>query len=250
MKAIPKNDRYRRAVELLFLIYLLVIVFPYDLFIHDSQWQETIRILVFIIYLVFFVYYAQREGIQRPKFKRWQIAWLWVLPTFLICGSNMIYLAISNRPLNPLNHQVFWFSLPLVTLLVVMEELIFRGLLIDNVYMSKSPLYAVLMSSIIFGLFHLLNLFSNTNILAVLIQVLYSFVLGIVCATAYVITKNFLFPIAIHVAFNVLNNQLYPLLVSADPDWLYYVINGAIGVVVLGYCIWLLMRRYPKTMID
>lgn len=73
----------------------------------------------------------------------------------------------------------------------VMEELLFRGLLLRRTEKMAGPLWAMLLSALLFGLFH-----GN------LTQGLAAFLLGVFLGTAYVCTDSLLVPVLMHAAAN------------------------------------------------
>lgn len=75
----------------------------------------------------------------------------------------------------------------------VMEELVFRKFIIDRIR-PYGEILAVLFSGITFGMFH-----GNFY------QLFYSAAIGIVLAFVYIRTKNILFPILLHCAFNTVS---------------------------------------------
>lgn len=76
------------------------------------------------------------------------------------------------------------------------EEILFRGYILKNFLYSFNPSVALLVSALIFVLFHGLN--PNINILG-LINL---FLAGILLGISYTYTKNLWFPIALHFSWN------------------------------------------------
>jgi membrane protease YdiL (CAAX protease family) len=87
-----------------------------------------------------------------------------------------------------------WFlgfssPLQLLTLLGVMlllgfvEEGIFRGVLFYGLSTKLTPLFTVLVSALIFGLFHFVNLFTGAEFIATIYQVIHAFAMGFLYAS-------------------------------------------------------------------
>lgn len=86
----------------------------------------------------------------------------------------------------------------------IMEELIFRKLLIDRVK-PFGELQACLLSGLIFGLFH-----GNFR------QFFYAAVIGAVFAYVYCKTNNILYTIGMHMGINILGSVITPYFLSAE----------------------------------
>jgi len=81
------------------------------------------------------------------------------------------------------------------------EEFLFRGviqsLLLEKHAHKRNGIFkAVFTAALIFGLFHLINLFKNDNVLAVLIQVVYATIIGFFFGVL-VLKTNKIIPLAI-----------------------------------------------------
>ncbi|MGE7998608.1 CPBP family intramembrane glutamic endopeptidase [Lysinibacillus sp. NPDC093190] len=77
------------------------------------------------------------------------------------------------------------------------EELIFRGLIFK--YLSAKGLkVAIIGSSILFGIGHLANLASGQDFFMTLLQLIFAFLFGLVCAEIVAKTKSIIFPIVWH----------------------------------------------------
>lgn len=85
------------------------------------------------------------------------------------------------------------------------EEMAFRGVvLLGFSEKAKSRLglfLAIILSSAVFGVIHLLNLFTSSPIV-VIMQIGYSFLIGGMCSVILLKTKNIWFCVAIHAIFN------------------------------------------------
>ena len=119
------------------------------------------RILVGVILLFVF-----RETFPRGRAGR---GLLWGLPALIFVLWNIVY-----HPLAP----------------AIFEEVLFRGILIGKLRENgQSPLAALLISAVIFGAVHLTNGISG-DMLNVLVQVGYAFVVGLVFGAVYLKTGD------------------------------------------------------------
>ena len=93
-------------------------------------------------------------------------------------------------------------------LVPVVEELCFRGVVLNRLASWAPTWVAVLISSALFGLLHL-NLF----------QSLYATIIGVLCGWVYIRTRNLWASIAGHIAFNSINIGLVHYLEVTGTDW-------------------------------
>lgn len=75
----------------------------------------------------------------------------------------------------------------------LVEELIFRGVVFRSLEKVKEGWFPILASALLFGLCHV-----------ILVQSVYSFVLGVAAAIVYAKTRNMLYPVLIHMANNLM----------------------------------------------
>ena len=90
------------------------------------------------------------------------------------------------------SHKWFWgFDSPLqlLTLLGVMlllgfvEEGIFRGVLFYGLSTKMTPFFTVIISALIFGLFHFVNLFTGAEFMSTVYQAIHAFAMGFLYAS-------------------------------------------------------------------
>lgn len=111
--------------------------------------------------------------------------------------------AVSNVMLDLSTTLSPWASIPVMVILApIMEELIFRKLLIDRTVKFGEGT-AILMSGLMFGLFH-----GNLN------QFAYAFTLGIFFGFLYVKTGKILYTVILHMVINFFGSVVAPLLLN------------------------------------
>ena len=104
-----------------------------------------------------------------------------------------------------LNISLSVFLLTVVQMILVgyTEELLFRGLFFLKLK-DKGPVMYVLFSSLVFGLLHSASAINpETASILVILQVLNAFLLGIIFALIYFLTKKILIVILAHTFFNI-----------------------------------------------
>lgn len=133
---------------------------------------------------------------------------LWVfLPALIIALDNFPWLAYFADKMTLVHTQPLHFVLFSVYCLLVgfFEEVLFRGILFSLIASLFQPtkkgfLLTYVVSSVAFGLVHLLNIFSGGG--AAVLQAGYSILTGGLFAFVLIKTKNILFPAIIHAVYN------------------------------------------------
>ena len=82
------------------------------------------------------------------------------------------------------------------------EEIIFRGFLMKAI-MNKNKRIAIIISGVLFGVIHLLNIFIGNDILLTIIQVFYATSFGLMCAVFFYRTNCIIPCIICHSILNV-----------------------------------------------
>ena len=223
-----------RLIDEIILIVLLIGVstFPVNYFVHDMFWYYTIEALLMLAVYLFLLFYEKRNPQINPIMGRFNLTnFLWLLPAFIICGSNFFYTLTGKTLFSP---SFELYSIPhafFIIFNVLVEEIIFRKHLLGNLHHPKK-IIRITIAAAIFGACHLTTFLSTFNPYD-LIVVAYAFGLGMVLGLFYVYTNSLIACIALHLSFNMINDYLfgYMFLVAAGDIW-YYLINlfVAIGV--------------------
>lgn len=174
------------------------------------------------------------------SFKGNQFSWTVAL---LVCGAGaglnlLIICLITVLDLTSLfpSYEVISEALTSGNLLVqilamgiaapVVEEICFRGIVLNRLLYWTPKWVAIIIGSVLFGLIHLNSL-----------QILYATVIGVVFSFLYVRFRNLCICIIGHMAFN-----LASIIFNAiNPDisiWAIFIL----AVIVVGGCIWVLLK--------
>ncbi len=160
-------------------------------------------------------------------------------------------LAITSFKLEPTLLFSYFF---LCVIIALNEEILVRGYILNNLMQSLNKYWALLISAIIFTLFHALN--PNISFLAVVNLMLAGILLGIY----YIYQQNLWFPIALHTSWNYSEGAIFGYEVSGidfhsllqqdigETDWLTGGEFGFEGSVVLSVlligAIWVTHKVY------
>lgn len=133
----------------------------------------------------------------------------WFFVSLTIAVNNFPFVQAISGNLSIVNGE-FWrvvvFTVDCI-MVAAIEELIFRGLVFNLILESSSKdkkglIKAIAISSVIFGLSHLLNLFGGASLLPTIAQVGYTSLIGALCAFLLFKTRNIIFPWIFHAVYN------------------------------------------------
>ncbi len=133
--------------------------------------------------------------------------------------------------------QIIFISLSMICV-GILEELIFRSFLMKAL-LHKGPTIAIAISTLIFGLFHALNLIFGADLVPTLLQVMYSMAFGFMCCAFFYKTKNIIPCIVCHALGNILD-----IFLSQNISLTFqYIGCGVITIISIGYGIYLLLAK-------
>ena len=144
---------------------------------------------------------------QRPS-RHAVLAPLTVALAFLVALNNLPYLALlgGGAKLTASAGEIALFALSCLAV-GLFEELLFRGLFLSLALRNlpktrRARFLALLATSALFGLVHLVNLFYGGGVGETLLQVGYSFLVGGLTGTLLLATGSILPPILCHALYN------------------------------------------------
>ena len=227
------------------LVYIALSCIPFGLFI-DKDSLSWLIITLQVLLLVFIILFSKfKTKLNYKDGKIMLVNTLLLMPTLMVCFSNLISLKIANLPIIFDNNLDIYLSIGLTLLVVINEELIFRLLFINNLEI-KNKLLVILLTAAVFGICHITHFFSTFNPSDLLI-VVYTFLLGLLLGFAYLFSKSIYPCIAIHFLFNLFNNIFFPYF---SLEWLYILVTTIIAIVTGGYVLTLyfvkLNREIPQ----
>jgi hypothetical protein len=194
-------------------IHLLGIVSFSDSLSREMISDTSIR-LVFGILLVILMYYMGYSLFKKPS-KSWIGVVIIIVPGIIIAINNFpisAYLANRITITEPI-HAIYLYAIECLSI-GLLEETVFRGIilmvLLQRVPQTKNGYFmAIVISSAFFGIIHLLNLFHSASVSATLLQVSYSFLMGIMWGVIYLATQNLIFSIILHAMYDFFGQVLF-----------------------------------------
>ena len=252
MSSSSQSPNKKQILDILLLgfVFLFVVAFPFDLWIHDVHYLLLAQTLARLAYAVFFWIYRHYSSLQKEKREIRGKNLAILSPIVLLCGCNFVYLSIVGF-IGPDLGDGWLFALKILLSLVTAaaEECFFREALLRHLSFSK-PFINILVSSAIFGLVHILTFISSHNPFD-LLQIAYATGIGIVCGFLYHYGGSLLSAFVFHALFNILNNDVYSLFAPNEIHYSYYIVAASFalyGLLLLGgeYLFLFQSKKAPK----
>lgn len=200
---LPKN------ILQFFLFFFISIVCSLPIFpllMAEKNNQNLIIMMFFIstlavfIGLVYFVNYKKRNVISfnlRPfsvKLCFFYILIVWIMETIIIRPVHFYFFSKSHQPYD------FYYLIGVLVVAPILEEIVFRNILLNSLLNSYSKNKSIIISSVAFGLVH-----GNP------IQIIFATIIGFFLGIVYVQKKNIGYTIVLHFSANlfVMMSQVY-----------------------------------------
>lgn len=221
-------------------VVLIVFSLPDLVFTDDETANkliiETVPRAVVGIVMLFVLALLGYKSILKPITKKLPRALLWSVPCFLVALANFPYSALISGSAVVESSNLIWLFLLKCLAIGLMEEVFFRGLVqtvilerLEN-HRYRIPL-AVIISSAVFGLWHLLNLFYGANVGATMLQVGYSFLIGAMLSVVLIKTENIWLCVLIHALFDVGGSLIPDLGSGRFQDTTFWILTAAAAVI-------------------
>lgn len=226
---------YKKS-ELIFSIVFIVIYVAgaslCDSLSHEIGLTKSFTLLFFIIISAFILRFLTKEkllkkyGLCKTAIRPKKL--LYFIPLVILCTLNIVT-GMSITKTAPV------IVLEVLSMLFVgfLEEIIFRGFLFKA--MSKDNLQAaVIVSSLTFGIGHIVNLLNGAEIISTLCQIVGATGFGFMCVIIFIKSKSLLPCIITHSVFNMLS------VFTAETDMVTdIIVSGAMLLITVGYALYL-----------
>ena len=154
----------------------------------NTLWVVEITLTAITVF--FTVKYFSWKEVGFSKLQTKQL--LWMVPSIILLVV-MWAVVISLSAKNGLsNEQVNLISLVGFTTLLVgfSEELMYRGILLNSFLKTRSKTSAILISAVGFSLLHSVNILGGLGVGQMLVQLIFTFMFGLLFALLYLRIKN------------------------------------------------------------
>lgn len=254
LRVLKRNYKDILSVALLVVAAVILIVFDFvDItYCADGTVNGLIdaiipRAAVGVIVTAIIALIGERK-VLLPDLKRIHRDILWCLPCFLVVLANFPFSALIGGSAKVLRADLVWLLVIKCLCVGLMEESLFRGLVqpvIGGYFKGKkySAILTVAVTSAIFGLFHLLNLFAGAGVGATLMQVGYSFLIGAMLSAVLLKTGNLWLCVFIHAAFNFGGDIVSELGSGKFQDTVFWILTAVAGVICTAYILYYLIKK-------
>ena len=207
MKAEKKNI-FVKALFITFLLLLVAIEVAYAIFKFDNSIYMLMSRFVGGGACILFMIEFSFTRILSPMGNKKPLLWLLTIPGFIIAINNFPFVSFFAGDCRVVGNvgSIIYFAL--ICLGVgFFEEMAFRGcafmLFLKSRTHSKAKLFlAIVLSSVVFGLIHAVNIFFGASPVWVLLQVGYSALIGALCSMVLLLTGNIWYCVLLHAVYN------------------------------------------------
>lgn len=211
----------------------------------NSLFADTIPRLAAGLF-VFTVIILSGYGNYRIEPKSLPKSLLWSIPCFLVALANFPLSALIVGSAYVTRVDLVWFLVIKCLSIGFLEESLFRGLILplltEKIKGKKSVFLSVIISSALFGVAHLINLFYGSGFGVTILQVGYSFLIGCMLAVMLFRTKNIWLCIIVHALFDFGASIVSELGEGNFQDKVFWILTAIFGVICAVHIIFTLMK--------
>lgn len=226
--------------KLFFTIILIVIYVVISSFFINNFGNGSLMLMgflfVFSLFLLFFIFRNKLGNyIGLVKINNYK-KYLYFIPLIIIMSVNL-----WNG--FKISYSISYIIIYILSMLLVgfIEEVIFRGFLF-NAIREDNIKEAIIISSITFGIGHIVNLINGANFISTLLQVFYAISIGYLFVTIFIKSNSILPCIICHGILNALS------VFSIEGSVKYNIIISIILIIVsMGYAVFI---NYKNKNID
>ena len=229
-------DKSNLWFSIIWIIAYVVLFSVADGLSEKTGYMKSITVLVGLLLSTIIIIFLKKNNLLEKyglcSFKGSFKSFLYFIPLLAILTVNLWNGIKMNTSL--INTILFIISMICVGFL---EEIIFRGFLF--VSMSKSGLKsAIIVSSITFGIGHIVNLLNGGDFVPTLLQVFYAIAIGFLFTIMFYKSKSLIPCIIVHAVFNSLS------IFSVENSSMTFDVITCIFlcVVSIGYALWILKK--------
>lgn len=244
-----KTSKTLFAFLYLLSFYLAIKLIPFEKLNAVSYLPSLLQVLSLFFLLLWIFHELRNSGLTHYKNQNHLNIFL-LSPFLLICLSNILYCLIFHEELKIQMDISFIFTVLKTSFSVMIEEILFRVFFIEFLRLGLKEsrwknLLIIFFSSIAFSLLHVINFYGNPP-LSVLLQIGYTFYLGLILGYIAIYFESPILPFICHFLFNFLNTDLYISLYDAEINTRYVLFSSILGIVLLIYFVLLYHLAWRK----
>ena len=235
------------AVNILFEIPSVALFKDETINLMATKSISNFAITAFVILFMCF-YYKRNLGFDLKNLKK---SLLWLLPCVAVAIVNFPISALANGTAKIERKNIIWLFVLYSVSIGFAEELLFRGIVhnFTKDYFEKKKngyLKSVIVSSAIFSLWHLTNLFFGAGFGATALQVGYTFLLGCMFACVYDYTKNIWYSVFLHSSFDIGGNIIAFVGTGDSWDAVFWILTAIFGVICGAHIVYTVLKTNKR----
>lgn len=222
--------------SLIWIAFYVVLFSIADSISADLGTDKIITAPLGVMMTVFLLVWIKKNGLSEKyglhKIKINYGKYLYFLPLVVIASTNL-WRGVA------LQLSVLETVLYVVSMLCVgfIEEVIFRGFLFKALCI-KNVKRAIIISSLTFGLGHIVNLLNGAEVLLTMLQITYAVAIGFLFTIIFYKSKSLIPCIITHSAINSLS-----AFAGERTDLFYIIVAAALTIISVVYAMWILKRE-------
>ena len=135
------------------------------------------------------------------------------------------------------------------------EEMAFRGCIFSVILQRRGKrlidvFISIVLSSVVFGAIHVLNLFAGASPLSVILQIGYSFLIGGMCSIILIKTSNIWYCVVIHAVYNFAGGVVVECGGGVIWPMSTIILTVVVALAVTAYTLYLLFGITPQEIDD
>lgn len=197
--------------------------------------SKIITVPICILFVLFLWSWIRKNNLKEKyglcKFQGNAKGYLYFIPLVFLASCNL-WNGVTLR-LSPIESVLHVISMLCVGFI---EEILFRGFLFKALCCEKKLRQAILISSLTFGLGHIVNLLNGAELFSTLLQICYAVAIGFLFTIIFYKGKSLIPCILTHSLINSLSAF------SVTPAPSYEIVSSVIlAVVSVGYAVWIII---------
>ena len=194
-----------------------------EIFHYNYRNPEIIKVLIYFeIIMAIYSIFIYRKYFKGTSFKKIKISYALIVFAIAITVAVIVYIVTGDFK----GHSSILITIVITTFLVgVSEELMFRGIVFSGIEEKNGTLNALIYSSLLFSLLHAVNVFGGLPFKSMIIQMILTFVYGILAGGIRVKSNN-IFPFMIF-------HFLWDMMVFTNPIVKSHIDVLSAGMIIL-----------------
>ncbi len=235
---IIKKFSYKHPIYSVLILYLLfsLVSILLDLLrkinIANTDFWFIIKLFVLSVMTTYlmkrFGFFANKSALKPNKYMYTSV----VMILFILAKVAFLIFLLCTQTNHNLSLYKLFYNFVWALGIGISEEVLCRGLLVNilkngEYKAKKSFAFFILVSSLIFSLGHISNIFSGSTISSVCVQSIYSFIIGAYFAILYLYSGSIVLVVSLHSLYDFVGFTINDILVNSSSGLsaFYFILN-------------------------